>query len=410
METIKDFIQHEPFFETHNHQGGYKAYDWSAINYREFVGYAHADMAVAAGIDNCSELTDEKFFQLWQFVRTTGYGEAVELGVRRLFDLDYTLENVDAINRQLRQFTGRQTVAEVYVKLFSLSNIVGSVNDIIPVNSLTTAPRMNNQEFPDFFRFAIRPDDMQGISKAAFIHELEATLDCSITKLADFEYAIGKLIDCGNAAGKLRALKIGLAYDQVLDFPIPSLTSAQKAFSTLMSGKTGDLKPFHDHVFHCCLRAALARNLVVQIHTGYLAGYNKDLRRGNPEPLIPIFIKYPDLRFDLFHAGWPWSELMGAIGKQFPNVWLDLCWAWTMNPIQMERTLSEWLAAVPSNKILGYGSDALSPFEVIGYAQQARNGIAKVFAKKISTGEFSKATAEFIARRIMHENARDLYQ
>lgn len=29
MKTIQDFIQNEPFFETHNHQGCYDAYDWS---------------------------------------------------------------------------------------------------------------------------------------------------------------------------------------------------------------------------------------------------------------------------------------------------------------------------------------------------------------------------------------------
>ena len=81
-----------------------------------------------------------------------------------------------------------------------------------------------------------------------------------------------------------------------------------------------------------------------------------------------------------------------------------------MNPIQMERMLDEWLSAVPSNKILGYGSDTCSPFGTIGYAQQARNGIATFLENKISRGEYDEQTAQFIAQRIMHKNASELFE
>ena len=410
METIREFIQNEPFFETHNHQYGYSAHDWSNINYREFREYAACDMIVAAGIESFDCLSDEKFFQLWQFVRTTGYGEAVELGVRKLFDLDYTLENVGLINQKLQEFVADRTSAEIYADLFSLANITGTVNDIVPIADLSITLRMNHEEFPDFFRFAVRLEELQVVDNPKEIHDIEAQLNCSITTLSALERAVEKLIDRGNASGNVRALKIGLAYRRSLDFDIPTLADAEKAFANLMSGKKDSLKPLHDHLFHHYMRCARERNLVVQIHTGYLNGTYSDLRQGNPESLIPIFIQYPDLRFDLFHAAWPWSELLGAIGKHFPNVWLDMCWAWTMNPIQMERILNEWLSAVPSNKILAYGSDTLSPFPVIGYAQQARNGIASTLEKKILRGEYSKKTAQFVASRIMHENARELYK
>ena len=92
------------------------------------------------------------------------------------------------------------------------------------------------------------------------------------------------------------------------------------------------------------------------------------------------------------------------------NVWIDLCWAWSMNPVQMERILDEWLSCVPSNKILGFGADTNSPFPVVGYAHQARNGIANVMEKKIDTGEYDLTTARFVARRIMHENAREVFR
>ena len=155
---------------------------------------------------------------------------------------------------------------------------------------------------------------------------------------------------------------------------------------------------------------AVAIDVPVQIHTGYLAGNWGDIRWGDPAPLVPIFQNYRNVRFDLFHAGWPYSDFIGAVAKEFPNVWIDLCWAWAMNPVQMERVLDEWLSCVPSNKIFGFGADTLSPFPVVGYAHQARNGIANVMEKKLNTGEYDLETAKFVTRRIMHENAREVFR
>ena len=109
------------------------------------------------------------------------------------------------------------------------------------------------------------------------------------------------------------------------------------------------------------------------------------------------------------HAGWPYSEVLGSIGKQFPNVWLDMCWAWAMNPVQMERILDEWLAAVPCNKIFAFGADTRFPFMMVGYATQARMGISNVLERKVQRKEFDTRTAEFVARRIMSENALEFF-
>ncbi len=46
---------------------------------------------------------------------------------------------------------------------------------------------------------------------------------------------------------------------------------------------------------------------------------------------------------------------------------------------------------------------------MIGYAEQARNGIANVLEKKINSGEYDLDTAKFVAERIMHQNAEEFY-
>lgn len=411
MNGIAEFIQSEPLFETHNHQPGYSRHDWREVTYREFLSYAQADIEVAHGPGYPDAmLSDEDFFRLWPFVRTTGYGQAVELSVRSLCGRELRSDNAEAINSQMREFVGNRTNADVYSDLFARANIVGTVNDILPADDLGTTLRMNHDDFPAAFRFAPRVEGLHAVRAPETIHALEEHLDISITTLADLEQAIEALVDRAVRQGNVVALKIGLAYQRALDFDTPGCREPESAFAALMSGQDAELKPLHDCLFHHYLRCAREWNLVVQIHTGYLAGCWTDLRQGDPSPLVPVFAQYPDLKFDLFHAGWPWSELLGAIGKHFPNVWLDLCWAWAMNAVQMRRILDEWLSAVPSSKILGYGSDTTTPFAIPGYARQARNGIAAVMEKKISSGEYTEKTAQFVAQRIMHANAHGLFE
>ena len=210
-------------------------------------------------------------------------------------------------------------------------------------------------------------------------------------------------------AGKLGGMKSALPYSRRVDFEHSSFADAERAFEAMMQGRQVELRPLHDYLFHRFVQRAREFNLPIQLHTGYLAGNWGSPGNGNPELLVPIFRRYRGVRFDMFHAGWPYSEVAGAIGKAFPNVYLDMCWAWTMNPVQMERILSEWLSAVPHNKIFGFGGDTGSPFPMVGYALQARRGIANVLDRKAASSEYDLATAKRVARRIMHENAQEVY-
>jgi hypothetical protein len=100
---------------------------------------------------------------------------------------------------------------------------------------------------------------------------------------------------------------------------------------------------------------------------------------------------------------------LGAIGKNYPNVWLDMCWAWTMNPAASERALSEWLDAVPFIKIFAYGADTLLPWCDMGYALQAKKGVARVLEQKVADGFICERTALEIADCILLENGKAFY-
>jgi predicted TIM-barrel fold metal-dependent hydrolase len=175
----------------------------------------------------------------------------------------------------------------------------------------------------------------------------------------------------------------------------------------VLSGK--ELRPLHDYLVHVYVKRASDEGLPVQIHTGYLAGIQRDLRNIDPMQLIPLLLRYQHTRFDLFHAGWPYTEQLGTIGKNFPNVWISLCWAWTMNPIAMERTLDSWLDCVPYNKIIGFGGDTKHPLAAYGYAMQAREGIARVFENRLARGDMDEKLAQEAARAVMLTNGCKLH-
>ena len=58
---------------------------------------------------------------------------------------------------------------------------------------------------------------------------------------------------------------------------------------------------------------------------------------------------------------------------------------------------------------LGYGADTLLPWCDVGYAKQARLGIARALEQKIAAGYFSPATAQAVAQAIMLSNGEELF-
>ena len=284
------------------------------------------------------------------------------------------------------------------------------INDVVGPK-ITDIEFISQKNYPDFFRSALRfgREKVLTITSQEQIQDLEIEFNSSLESLSDLDKLFDQHTQKAYETGKLAAVKIAVAYSRKLDFEDVSFSEADKIFTAIRQGGYTNPKPLHDYLIHKIIQRAESINIPVQIHTGHQAGNWQDVRFADPEHLIPVFQKYRTVKFDIFHAGWPFSEILGSIGKEFPNVWLDMCWAWAMNPVQMERILDEWLATVPCNKIFAFGADTGSPFMMLGYATQARHGIANVMDRKVRRQEFDTKTAEFVARRIMNQNALEFF-
>ncbi len=135
-----------------------------------------------------------------------------------------------------------------------------------------------------------------------------------------------------------------------------------------------------------------------------------DFRTLDPTHLIPLIERHPHTRFDVYHAGMPWVREAGVIGKNSPNVWLNLAWCHIVSQRMTVSLLDEWLDLVPVNKIFAFGGDYGLPVEkVVGHLWMAREDIAEVLARRVKRGDMSEDRALEIARLWFYDNPLDCY-
>ena len=73
------------------------------------------------------------------------------------------------------------------------------------------------------------------------------------------------------------------------------------------------------------------------------------------------------------HIAYPFGDELVALAKHFPNVYVDLCWAWSLDPLAARRFLRQALHAAPLNKLFAFGGDARLPATALACSLQARH-------------------------------------
>ena len=162
-------------------------------------------------------------------------------------------------------------------------------------------------------------------------------------------------------------------------------------------------------MFHWIIQKSIEVKLPIQIHTGYLAGNGNTLENSRPTKLNALFLRYPKATFVLFHGGYPWTGEYGALGKMFPNVYLDLVWLPQISREAAIRALDEMLDCVPYNKFF-WGGDCHFIEESVGSLEFGKDVVAHVLAGRIERGLLTEDVAFEIARRIFRENAISVFK
>ncbi|NLG28791.1 MAG: hypothetical protein GX557_12835, partial [Chloroflexi bacterium] len=326
MSDIRAYVESHPLFCHHDHHCSFKDFDEqrAQANFQSLLGYATADLVVAAGterLDESQPLNDALVARLWPVVRNTGYGQAVTLGCQALFGIDYAPENYPAITAALQSSMAGRTAPEIYAQLVhERARNVWTICDSLQAMGLAQA--LDTEQYLDSYRFTYRNDELFSIADDRPIATLERFTGRSIATLDQMVAAVNASIDAFAATGKLAAIKVGMAYERDLRVGAPTHAEAERAFVRIRNrtqawdgvqqyGSAVDgiaARALGDFLFHCVMQRASDDNLPVQIHTGYLAGTWGALEGSKALHLVPIFNRYRRVRFDLFHASWPWCS------------------------------------------------------------------------------------------------------
>lgn len=207
----------------------------------------------------------------------------------------------------------------------------------------------------------------------------------------------------------ITVIKNSVAYFRTLYFEDVPKAEAERVFLKIMNSQSAlsmaTVQPLSDYMMHRLLDLAAEKDIPVQIHTGLQAGDGNFITNSNPALLSNLFIKYRNVRFILFHGGYPYGGEYGTLAKNFRNVYLDLCWLYIISPSYSERYLNEWLETVPAGKIMAFGGDYENVENVYGHLLLAKEIIGNVLTEKVKKRYLSEPEAIRIAQMILHDNA-----
>jgi len=423
-EDVRVLVEKTSFVDTHEHlwseqmriesrgkpSGRIPAADFSML----LCHYADSDLQVA-GMSGAEyqKLTsaDLSVPDKWKLVepyynkcRNTGYMMAVRETVRRLFD-------EDDLNRDTCGRVSEKLAAGVKPGFYR--RILRDVCNIehCQVNCLDTPVFDDKQPDPELLAQDI---STVPLSTGLSLRTLEHLSQREIASLDDLHAAIDWCFD--TYGPRAVATKNQCAYGRPLDFDAvndeEAAPLADKHIANAKSLGAAENKALQDHLMHYCIAKAAEKGLPVKLHTGYFAGHNGmplEWLRKNAGDLCPTIKKHANAKFVLMHIDYPHQDEAIALAKHYDNVWIDMCWAWIINPAASVRFLKEFIMAAPASKVLAFGGDYRPVEPVVGHAAIARQGIAQAVAELVEEKWLPEKDVPELVDRIMRGNANEIF-
>ncbi|MBI5091806.1 MAG: amidohydrolase family protein [Candidatus Hydrogenedentes bacterium] len=340
----------------------------------------------------------------WPFARTTGYGRAM---------LEYIADLYGVVD------INRDTYLDLCQRI-KAAHKPGWYRHVlkekagIDLSLVITWPRQSVVVDQEFFRAVPILDHYAIVSTRAELEALEKESGYAIQTLPQLMEAQEAALDRFAGQG-IAGVKIFLAYRRTLLFERAPQSAAARVFDRVWLSQTQDLafedlKPLQDFMTRRLIGLAAERGLPIQIHTGLQEGNGNYIENSRPTLLSNLFMEFSDARFDVFHAGYPYSGEVAVLSKMFPNVYADLCWIHAVSPLAATRILGEWLEVIPSNKIFAAGGDSNYVEGAYEHCKIARRVAHEVLSQKVEGGYLSEEEARWLADRILRENAASLFR
>lgn len=415
LTDLQQHIQQTPLCDTHEHLRFENAWvnEGPDILQDLFGNYVPADLVVAGATEeNLKTLMDasnpdlatrfEAIRRPWEAVRLTGYGEAVRIIAEQIYGMaEITPASLEAAQEKLTQL---RRPGERLRLLQHVGNL-----DHVQIDNFVWAC-LPDASGPKFFLYDLSwVNFCNGDIKR---DELAKETGIEVHTLSDLRRAMEALFDL--YAPCAIAVKAQHAYSRTLVWRERTDADAARALDAVLkdSAQVSEEERLclGDWGWARGVELAIAHRLPFKIHTGYYAGHSRmpvdRIRGGN---LCGLLARYLDARFVLMHIAYPYNDELTAIAKHYPNVWVDLCWAWSINPYSACDFVRRFLHAVPANKLFAFGGDTGWPTSSVAYAIQARKWLTRALEAEVQAGDVTERQAMALATRLMQTNQRECF-
>jgi glucuronate isomerase len=132
------------------------------------------------------------------------------------------------------------------------------------------------------------------------------------------------------------------------------------------------------------------------------------LRQQTIGQLGEIIGRHPRLKFQCFLSSRHANQSLCTLARELPNFSLAGYWWHNFFPDTMRQIMSERLDMLPTNRQVGFFSDAYCLEWTYGKAILVRRQLARVLAERIEHGQYSLAETLEIAKAILYESPQEL--
>ena len=132
------------------------------------------------------------------------------------------------------------------------------------------------------------------------------------------------------------------------------------------------------------------------------------LRQATIGQLAGIIGRHPRLRFQCFLASRHANQSLCTLARELPNLSLAGYWWHNFFPGAIAQVFRERLEMLPTNKQIGFFSDAYCVEWAYAKAILVRRQMARVFAELVEQGQYTAEDAVSIARAILFESPQSL--
>jgi len=109
------------------------------------------------------------------------------------------------------------------------------------------------------------------------------------------------------------------------------------------------------------------------------------------------------------HITYPYQDEAIVLAKHYPNAFIDLCWAWIINPVASILFVKEFIKAAPANKLFTFGGDYTIVEMVPGHARMARQGLAQSISELVDEGWIDSGSVDELIECLMRGNACEVF-